>query len=276
MDREWQRIAEDIPGSEGPVFDLDDRFFMVCPNRGQILRVDDDGTKTVLADTGGIPAGLQVHKDNTLWCADMKRCLLHVTADGQVEVVVDRFEDGPMPGCNDCYFDGQGHLYFTAPAGSGRDQPIGKVFCRTADGDVTLIDEGMRFPNGLAVTDDDRTLIVAETMTRSLWAYDVVSPGKATNKRLFAEHPGDDDGGGDGMDFDVEGNLLVAHYAGSSIDVFAPDGTCIERVATPFANPTNVHFRRDDSGIVYVTEISEHTLWRFRWDRPGQKQFCDR
>ena len=276
MTREVTRLAEDIPGAEGPVFDLDGRFFMVCPPRGQVLEIlggAESGAKSEICNTGGIPAGLQMDPDNNIWIADMKLGVLKTTREGALTHVVETYEGEPIRGCNDCYFDSKGHLYFTAPAGSNRERPVGEVFCRTAGGAVTRLDEGYCFSNGLAVTADDSTLIVAETFGKHLWAYDITAPGQVAGKRLFADLPAEGEYGPDGMDFDESGNLLVAHFGGSSVDVFDPFGELLDRVEMPFAAVTNVHFGGPDGCWVYVTHGAGGELWKFHWDRPGQKQY---
>jgi len=274
MKRDFTLIARDIPGAEGPVFDRQGRFFMVAPDRGQLVQVTELGEVSEFANTGGIPAGCQCDRENFLWIADMKWGILKVSPQGQVLPVVTEFEGRPMRGCNDCAFDSQGHLYVTAPAGSSDQEPVGEIYCRTADGQVRRLDGGYRFCNGIAVTADDATLMVAETFTKCLWAFDIVAPGQVAHKRLWATLPGDHFGGPDGMDFDSEGNLLVANWGGSSIDVFSPHGRLIERVMAPFTKPSNVHFGGPDGQWVYVTEHDHNGLWKFHWDRPGQPQYC--
>jgi len=217
MQTEFFKIAEDLPGAEGPCFDTHARFAMVVPDRGLLVRVTESGQVTELANTGGIPAGLQCDHDDNLWVADMKLGILKVTPQGEVEAVVSQYEGHPMRGCNDCAFDSQGNLYCTAPAGSNAQTPVGEVYCLTSTGSMSWLDGGFQFCNGIAVSADDRTLIVAETMTRSLLAYDILAPGQVSNKRLWARMPHEQGLGPDGMDFDASGCLLVAHWGGSAI-----------------------------------------------------------
>lgn len=275
MKPEFTLIARDLPGAEGPVFDRDGRFFMVVPDRGLVVRVTDEGQVITFADTGGIPAGLQCDRENHLWLADMKLGILRLSPQGDIEPVVTQFEGGPIRGCNDLYFDSQANLYFTAPAGSSADKPVGEVFCRRANGEVVRLDQGYQFCNGIAVTADDRQLIVAETRTKSLWAFDIEAPGVVANKRLWARLPGEHNGGPDGIDFDEAGNLLATNIGGSAIEVYAPDATWLESIETPFARPSNVHFGGEDGRWVYVTEHTNHALWRFHWRRRGQRQYCE-
>ena len=200
----------------------------------------------------------------------MKLGILRVSPDGKVADAVREYGGAPIRGCNDCAFDSQGNLYFTAPAGSSAEQRVGEVFCRTADGEVRRLDDGYAFSNGLAVDAGDRTLIVAETHTKSLWAYDVERPGVVSGKRLFGKLPGDTVGGPDGLDFDAEGNLLAAHWGGGSVDVFDAGGQLIERIETPFAKPSNVHFGGPDGQSLYITEHTHNALWRTTWRHAGQ------
>ncbi len=274
MQTEFFRIAEDLPGAEGPLFDTNGHFYMVVPDRGQVVRVSEDGQVTELANTGGIPAGLQCDLDDNLWVADMKLGILKVSPGGQVEHIVSQYKGQPMRGCNDCAFDSQGNLYCTAPAGSGAQAPVGEIYCLSREGLVTRLDGGFQFCNGIAVTSDDRTLIVAETMTRSLWAYDIVAPAVVSNKRLWAKMPNEQGLGPDGMDFDEAGYLLVAHWGGSAIEVYDPQGRWVDGVVTPFAAPSNVHFGGPDGQWVYVTEHTNNALWKFHWVRKGQPQYC--
>ncbi len=276
MKTEFYRITEDLPGAEGPVFNTKGNFYMVVPDRGQLVRVTEDGQVTELVNTGGIPAGLQCDREDNLWVADMKLGILRVTPAGQMERVVAEYEGHPMRGCNDCAFDSQGNLYCTAPAGSGAQAPVGEVYCRLLDGRVIRLDGGFQFSNGIAVTADDRRLIVAETMTRSLWAYDIAAPGVVSGRRLWAEMPHPLGLGPDGMDFDESGYLLVAHWGGSAVEVYDPQGHWVDGIVTPFVSPSNVHFGGPDGQWVYVTEHTNNALWKFHWVRKGQLEYCRR
>ncbi|HUT34246.1 MAG TPA: SMP-30/gluconolactonase/LRE family protein [Planctomycetota bacterium] len=270
MKLSFTQIARDIPGAEGPCLDATGRLFMVCPNRGQVLQVAEDGSTREHANTGGTPAGLFADRENHLWVADMKLGILRCSPDGRLEHMVKEFEGAPIRGCNDLCLDGRGTLYFTAPAGSNAKKPIGEVYCRHADGSVTRIDQGYAFSNGIAVRADDSELIVAETFTKALWAFALAPDGTVGPKKRFAVLPGKHFGGPDGMDFDVEGNLLATNWGAGTIDVFARNGVLIERIECPFDKPSNVHFGGADGCDLYVTEHTTNGLWRTRWRYPGQ------
>jgi gluconolactonase len=259
----FERIASDVTGAEGPAFDRDGRFFCVAPDKGHVLRLD-GGHLVELANTGGIPAGLALGPDGWIWIADMSLGILRVSPEeGVVEDVVRLYEGKPIRGCNDLAFDSKGNLYFSAPAGSW-ETPVGELFCRRSDGEVARIDDGYGFCNGVAVSADSAVLIVAETRSKHLWAYDLDGRGRAGNRRLFGTVPGDHVGGPDGIDFDSEGNLLVANWGGGSIDVFGAQGGLTERFFTPFDKPSNLEIRPGTNEL-WVTEHTHMGVWKMTW-----------
>ena len=270
---ELKMLTDGIAGSEGPVLDRLGRLYCVSPRDGSVLRIEPDGAKRELANTGGLPAGLQVTADHHLWVADMKLGILRVSPEGEVEHTVKEFEGEPIRGCNDCALDSAGNLYVTAPAGSNADKPVGELFCRLTDGTVKRLDDGFAFCNGLAVSADDRLLIVAETPTKKLWAYDITAPGEVANRREWATLTGEHKGGPDGMDYDVQGHLLVTNYGGSVIEVFDAFGGRSEVIELPFAKPSNVHFGGADGQDLYITEHTNNAIWRTRWHCPGLIRF---
>jgi len=194
--------------------------------------------------------------------------------DGSVGDVSREYAGRPIRGCNDLAFDSGGNLYFTAPAGSSADDPCGELFCRRADGELIRMDGRYAFCNGLAVSGDDRLLVVAETRSKHLWAYDLKEPGAAAGeRRVFATASGTHWGGPDGMDFDAEGHLIVANHGAGLLEVFGPGGELVRRIETPFDKPSNVHFAAPGSTELWLTEHDENGIWRFDYGVAGQDQY---
>jgi gluconolactonase len=272
VEEKLEAVVLEIPGAEGPVFDRSGRLFIVCPRRGQILRID-SGTALVHADTGGSPAGLAIDRENHLWVADMKRGILRVSPDGKhVDAVIAEFAGRPIRGCNDLAFDPWGNLYFTAPAGSSAENRVGELFFRSADGTLHQLDTGYAFSNGVAVDAFGRRAIVAETLTKLLWLYRLDAPGICREKIRFSTIDSDHAIGADGLDFDSRGWLLAANWGGKSIDAFDGDGNLCQRLPLPF-HPSNLHFGGADRRDLYITEHSTNGLWKTRWPMPGQAEW---
>ncbi len=265
-------VAADIPGAEGPVTDNEGRLWCVAPSKGEILRITENGERQAVANTGGMPAGLQLDSRGLLWIADMRKGILSLAEGGEIVAEVSEYEGEALRGCNDLSFDLAGNLYFTAPAGSSAKSPCGEAYCRLANGKVRRLDEGFAFCNGIAVSANGKRVIVAETFTRTLWTYELSAPGEVSVKKCFAVLPGTHRVGPDGIEFDAAGNLIATNYGEATLDVFGPGGNLMRRIALPFGKPSNLHFAGPDSTELYVTEHDTHAVWRLDYGMPGQFQ----
>src|SRR5688572_28572872 len=112
MNASFELVAKGIAGAEGPVLDRCGRLFCVEPPTGKVLEIRDDGTLREHANTGGVPAGLQIDWHDDIWVADMKRGILRIDRDGCIHDIVHDFDGRPIRGCNDLSFDSHGNLYF--------------------------------------------------------------------------------------------------------------------------------------------------------------------
>lgn len=269
-----RRTSHSIQGSEGPCVTRDGRVLMVGPNEGRVIEVLKDGSLSILCKTGGIPAGLAVDKTGAIWIADMKLGILRLSLEGELHREVEYFEGNAIRGCNDLTFDSQGNLYFTAPGDSSAENPCGEVFCRLVDGEIRRLAQGFAFCNGIAVDASDRLLLIAETWTKKIIAFDLPEPGVTSDERTWAILPGDHFGGPDGIDFDLEGNLIATNWGAGTLDVFSRKGRLTRRIALPFSKPSNVHFEGPRSASLLVTEHDTHSLWSFDYGIPGQVQLA--
>lgn len=113
-------------------------------------------------------------------------------------------------GWNEIVVDGRGAAYVN---GVGFDMMAGEAFApgiiaRVApDGSARQVADGVAFPNGMAVTPDGTTLIVAESYGRKLTAFDIGTDGGLRNRRMWADL---DDGVPDGICLDAEGAVWFA------------------------------------------------------------------
>jgi sugar lactone lactonase YvrE len=110
---------------------------------------------------------------------------------------------------NEIVIDGRGNAYIN---NQGFDFPGGEfapgtIALLTPDGTTRQVADGIAFPNGMAVTPDNSTLIVAESYGNKLTAFDIAVDGSLSNRRVWAEtgtdHP-------DGICLDGEGALWYA------------------------------------------------------------------
>lgn len=90
------------------------------------------------------------------------------------------------------------------------------------NGTVAKAADGLEFPNGMVMTPDGGTLIVAETNAFRLTAYDVAADGSLSRRRTFADLPAGVQP--DGICLDAEGAVWIANPAGSPAVLRVRDG----------------------------------------------------
>jgi sugar lactone lactonase YvrE len=110
---------------------------------------------------------------------------------------------GLSEGWNEIVVDGRGNIYVNSIGFrfGKEDFQTGIIALVTPDGSVRQVADGIAFPNGMVVTPDNSTLIVAESFASRLTAFDIASDGSLSNRRVWAQLGQ----GGDGICMDAEG-----------------------------------------------------------------------
>ena len=130
------------------------------------------------------------------------RLLLRMGPDGSLATYADLTSLSDH-GFNDIVVDGRGNAYvndvgFDFPGGNFAPGTIAVV---TPDGSARQVAGGLAFPNGMAVTPDNKTLIVAESYGKKLTAFDIADDSSLSNRRVWADLG---DGVPDGICIDAE------------------------------------------------------------------------
>ncbi|MCC3254370.1 MULTISPECIES: SMP-30/gluconolactonase/LRE family protein [Xanthomonas] len=164
---------------------------------------------------------------------------------------------------NDVVRREDGVVFFTDPPYGLKgmnDSPVKElrfngVYRLNTDGSVHLLDDSLSFPNGIALSPDQRTLYVANSdPARPIWmAYALDAQGAVTGKRVFADATDlvnkDTPGLPDGMAVSAEGRLFATGPGG--VIVFDPDGRRLGRIETGAAI-SNCAFG-NDGHTLYMT-----------------------
>jgi sugar lactone lactonase YvrE len=176
---------------------------------GRVYSVAADGTPTVEAEVNSFPMCIDFLPDGRLLIvSSADRQVLRREPDGSLVPHADLAPVSTKP-WNDIVVDRLGNAYVNS---IGFDFPGGEfapgiVVLVTPDGTVTRVADGLAFPNGMAITADGSTLIVAESYAEQLTAYDIDDDGTLTDRRIWASTPGDHP---DGICLDEDG---AAWYA---------------------------------------------------------------
>jgi sugar lactone lactonase YvrE len=177
----------------------------------EIVAVDLDGTSEVV-DRGPEGAGWAAN-----WLPDGRMLitgseLVRVEPDGSRVRHADLSHLSPH-GWSELTVDGRGNVYvnalnfdfadFEAVLASGRAP--GKIALVRPDGAVVEVADGIAFPNGMVVTPDNDTLIVAESFASRLTAFDIAADGTLSGRRVWADGVGPD-----GICLDAEGCIWAS------------------------------------------------------------------
>ena len=164
-----------------------DRLYFSDWSAGEVLAVDLAGRSEVIARVRSLPLC-------TAWLPDGHLVIVS-SPDGRL---LRREPDGSLvtyadlgrPGWNDIVVDGRGHAYVNA-AGfnpmAGEEFRPGSVHLVTADGSVRQVADDIAFPNGMAVTADNSTLIVADSYRHQLVGFDIGADGGLSGRRVWAD-----------------------------------------------------------------------------------------
>jgi sugar lactone lactonase YvrE len=110
-------------------------------------------------------------------------------------------------GWNEIVVDGRGNIYVNSinfEFLAGAQPKSGIIALVTPDGKANKVADNISFPNGMVITPDNETLIVSESFTGRLIAFDIASDGSLSNRRVWAEGLGPD-----GIKMDAEGAIWV-------------------------------------------------------------------
>jgi sugar lactone lactonase YvrE len=164
-----------------------------CSDLGarEVLAVDPAGQSEVVVH-GVASLGLGFLPDGRLLIVSMRDgLLLRREPDGSLVTHADLTSISRHP-WNDLVVDGRGIAYvnnigFDFPSGAFAPGLLAMV---TPDGTAHQVAEGFAFPNGMVVTPDNATLIVAESYGARLTAFDIAADGSLSNRRVWADLDG--------------------------------------------------------------------------------------
>jgi sugar lactone lactonase YvrE len=250
----------------------DDRLVFSDWGAGKVLAVGLDGTTEVITHVDAIPFCLDRLPDGRLLIVAGDQLLVR-GADGTLSTYAELGALSTKP-WNDIVSDGRGNAYvnnigFDFPEGEFTPGLIALV---SPDGTARQVAEGLAFPNGMAITPDNSTLIVAESYGGVLTAYDIAPDGDLSKPRVWAELDG---AAPDGICIDAEGAVWFAEVPGrrcvrvreggevsqtiiSDLGCFActlggPDGTTLFVTAAAWPDAMTPGSR---TGQILTTEVS--------------------
>jgi sugar lactone lactonase YvrE len=202
MEMKTTVLVEHLSFPESPRWHHD-RLWFSDWGAQEVIAVDLEGKSEVITRIQSFPFCIDFLPDGRLLVVSARdRLLLRMEPGGSLVTHADLtgLADHKW---NDIVVDGRGNTYvnnvgFDFPGG---DFAPGTIALVTPDGSARQVADGVAFPNGMAVTPDNSTLIVAESYGKRLTAFDIAANGGLSNRRVWADLG---DGVPDGICLDAE------------------------------------------------------------------------
>ena len=165
--------------------------------------------------------------------------------------------DHPKVRFNDGKCDPAGHfLAGTMHVDRQPGEPIiGGLYRLRTDRRVEQLADDIGFANGPCFSPDGRVLYLADSLERTIWAYDYDPDGPLRHKRVFAKTH-EFDSGPDGATVDAQGFFWTVLTRAARLARYAPDGRLERLIDLPASYPTSLCFGGPGLAHMYLTTIS--------------------
>lgn len=243
----WQLVSEGHRLTEGPAVNRQGEVFFTDVRLSKTHRIALDGKVTeFIADTKG-GNGQHFGPDGRLYAiATGDRKILAYDAQGKATTVADEIKG------NDLVIAYNGNLYATEPLAIKNE--TSQVWLIKPDGSKQVVDQGVRYANGITLSPDQSLLYVADSHSHWIYSYQVQPDGTLARKqRYFWLHQPDpeDRSSADGIRCDQAGRLYVATKLG--IQICDQAGRVNAILPTPNRRVSNVVFGGAQFDVLYAT-----------------------
>jgi len=247
----WKLVGEGYGFNEGTgVNAAGEVFFQDIPN-SKTYKIDLNGKLTMLKLDSKKASGTAFGPNGTRYTVATETSqILSYDKNNKETIVADNIAG------NDLTVANNGNIYVTAP--NGTDKPS-KIWLIKPNGEKIVVDEGIKYSNGLALSPDQTELYIAESTTHWIWAYQVKPDGTLTAKQHFGwlhVPDGADNAGPDGIKCDQNNRIYVATKLG--IQVMDEIGRVISIIPVPQGSGiTNLCFGGPNFDMLYVACINK-------------------
>jgi gluconolactonase len=238
---------------------------------GQVYRIPERGQVETVTNVGGFCLGLAFSAADELYICNAKlACVIKVQKNGKSKLFADSADGHKLKLPNYGVFDSSGNLFVSDSGDWTKSSGCIVRFDSRGQGKVFL-DGPQPFPNGLALSADERFLFVAQSHTDGVLQVEIRKDGSAGDRQVYATGlervP-------DGLAFDVAGNLYVSCYASDNIYQVSPEREvkllAYDRAGTTLARPTNIAFGGLEGDELYVANLGRWHISRAKLGIKGQ------
>jgi gluconolactonase len=234
-----------------------DGSLLCSSNLGHLTRIAADGTQSTWGSIpGGQPTSMALLDDGSVLTNNTADGLVYrIHPDGSHEVAVSTSDGRPIGAVNYVLRDSRDRIWLAVRT---RD-PAPGGFAVAGEGYIAVIDvlgaeprtvaDGIRFPNEIKLSADERHAFVPETLGRRVLRYDVTDDGLA-DPEVFGPHDLGPGGYPDGVTPDSEGNLWVAQPNRNGVLVITAEGETATVFEEPVPDAIEAFDREWESGFI--------------------------
>jgi gluconolactonase len=275
----FEILAEGLQFPEAPLWSDRDGCLYLVEWTGDRLLVLRNGKVDTLFQTepGDGPSGLFQDTQGNFWVTLYSSCKLACfNRIGERLVVVQDYQGAPFRGPCDLVGETGGGVYFTDSGDFEDDwrtgRPAGVIYYCSPAGELVEIDRGLCYPNGIALSLDEKRLYVNEHRMNRILEYTLERDRSWGQKRVFynfdsrclLEPDSAFELGPDGLCVDSAGNLWVAHYGGGKLVQISPAGEALNTFFLARGRrPTNAAFQARQQTL-YITEAEFGLLYQVK------------
>jgi enterochelin esterase family protein len=256
---DWKVVADHVAFADGLCADAEGNVYF-CQMRAKppaIFRLTADGKLTQVAE--GSRSGTRLGPDGKLYAVGTAQAVVYdLKSSGGADVLAEKIST------NDLTVSNKGLLYLTEP---GKKQ-ITLIDPKTKE--AKAVDTGIKAPNGIGLSPDQKTLYVSDYGGVNVYAFTVQSDGTLADKKPLMTMKAPENkptvAGGDGMTLDRAGRLYVTSAVG--VQIFAPSGELLGVLPKPKEGSImSTTFGGPDLTYLYVS--AGDSIWRRKTHATG-------
>jgi gluconolactonase len=243
---DWELVGQGYGFTEGTAVNAKGEvFYQDIPN-SKTYKIDIGGKLDIIDTDAKKASANSFGADGTRYSvATATNQILSYDRNDKRHVIADNLAG------NDLVVAYNGNIYVTVP--DGTEKPS-KIYLIRPDGSKTIVDEGLKYANGLTLSADQTQLYVTESASHWVWVYQVKADGTLGYKQQFGWlHVPDvaENAWSDGIKSDRNARMYVTSRLG--IQVMDEIGRVIAIIPAPQAGPSNLCFGGPDFDVLYVS-----------------------
>jgi sugar lactone lactonase YvrE len=249
----WELVGEGYGFTEGTAVNTrGEVFFQDIPN-AKTYKVGTDGKLSLYIADSKKASGTAFNQKNEMltitggWSDPPTKQVHRYKSEKGFEVVANS-----TPG-NDITVAANGNIYVTSP--DGRERPS-KIYLIKPTGERLVVDEGLKFANGLCLSPDQTQLYITESTSHWVWVYQVQADGTLLHKQKYGwlhVRDADDNAWSDGLKCDREGRIYVTSVSGIQVMDQLGRVNAIIPVPKTKGQVSNLCFGGPDFNILYIS-----------------------